>query len=52
MDKVGLSCPVNDRQVNEIVIRLVAMQVIFAGATALYFQNWYRYIQLINATFG
>ncbi|WP_430405135.1 DUF4395 domain-containing protein [Fluviicola sp.] len=41
MDKVGLSCPVNDRQVNEIVIRLVAMQVIFAGATALYFQNWY-----------
>lgn len=40
-DVVGLSCPVNDKQVNEIVIRLVAMQVIFVGATALYFQNGY-----------
>jgi apolipoprotein N-acyltransferase len=41
MEKTGLSCPVNDKQVNEIVIRLVAMQVIFAVVTALYFQNAY-----------
>jgi hypothetical protein len=41
MEKAGLSCPVNDKQVNEIVIRLVAMQVIFVALTALYFQNWY-----------
>ena len=39
MEKTGLSCPVNGRQVNEIVIRLVAMQVIFAVVTALYFQS-------------
>jgi hypothetical protein len=41
MEKTGLSCPVNDKQVNEIVIRLVAMQVIFAVVTALYFQSAY-----------
>lgn len=41
MEKTGLSCPVNGRQVNEIVIRLVAMQVIFVAATALYFQSVY-----------
>lgn len=41
MEKAGLSCPVNDKQVNEIVIRLVAMQVIFATVTALYFQSAY-----------
>lgn len=39
MEKTGLSCPVNDKQVNEIVIRLVAMQVLFIAATALYFQS-------------
>lgn len=41
MEKHGLSCPVNDKQVNEIAIRLVAMQVLFLAATALYFQNVY-----------
>ncbi|WP_343634692.1 DUF4395 domain-containing protein [Fluviicola sp.] len=39
MEKAGLSCPVNDKQVNEFVIRMVAMQVIFIAVTALYFQN-------------
>ena len=39
MEKTGLNCPVNNKQVNEIVIRLVAMQVIFAAVTALYFQS-------------
>lgn len=38
---VGLSCPINDKQVNEIVVRLVGMQVIFVAVTALYFQNPY-----------
>ncbi len=47
MEKVGLSCPVNDKQVNEIVIRLVAMQVLFVGATALYFQNPYIAVLLL-----
>ena len=51
MEKVGISCPVNDRQVNEIVIRLVAMQVIFVAATALYFQNSYIAV-LLFADFG
>jgi hypothetical protein len=46
MEKVGLSCPVNDKQVNEIVIRLVAMEVIFVAVTALYFQNGYIAILL------
>lgn len=46
-DVVGLSCPVNDKQVNEIVIRLVAMQVIFIAATALYFQNSYIAVLLL-----
>lgn len=46
-DVVGLNCPVNDKQVNEIVIRLVAIQVIFIVATALYFQNWYIPILLV-----
>ena len=41
MEKTGLSCPVNGKQVNEIVIRLVAMQVIFIAATALYLQSAY-----------
>ena len=48
---VGLSCPVNDKQVNEIVIRLVAMQVLFIAATALYFQNFYIAI-LLFVDFG
>ena len=51
MEKVGLSCPVNDKQVNDIVIRLVAMQVIFIGATALYFQSWHI-AALLFADFG
>ncbi len=51
MEKVGLSCPVNDKQVNEIVIRLVAMQVIFIGAAALYFQSWHIAV-LLAADFG
>ena len=51
MEKVGIGCPVNDRQVNEIVIRLVAMQVIFVAATALYFQNSYIAV-LLFADFG
>lgn len=38
---VGVSCPVNDKQVNEIVVRMIAMQVVFAGLAALYFQNPY-----------
>lgn len=41
MEKTGLSCPVNDKRVNEIVIRLVAAQVIFVAVTALYFQSAY-----------
>jgi len=51
MEKVGLSCPVNDRQVNEIAVRLVAMQVIFIGAAALYFQSWHIGVLLV-ADFG
>ncbi|MGV3613615.1 MAG: DUF4395 domain-containing protein [Fluviicola sp.] len=51
MEKVGLSCPVNDKQVNEIVVRLVAMQVVFIGATALYFQSW-QISALLVADFG
>ena len=51
MEKVGLSCPVNDKQVNEIVVRLVAMQVIFIAATAIYFQSWHMGVLLV-ADFG
>lgn len=36
---IGANCPVNDKQVNEIVVRLIAMQVVFVGFAALYFQN-------------
>nr|WP_294859988.1 DUF4395 domain-containing protein [uncultured Fluviicola sp.] len=50
-DLVGLSCPVNDKQVNEIVIRVVAMQVILIAATAMYFQNPYLAV-LLFADFG
>lgn len=38
-EEVGISCPVNDRRVNEIVIRMIAMQVVFIGLATLYFQN-------------
>lgn len=38
---IGVSCPINDKQVNEIVIRMIAMQVIFVGFAALYFRNPY-----------
>ncbi|AEA43856.1 DUF4395 domain-containing protein [Fluviicola taffensis] len=38
-EEVGISCPINDKQVNEIVIRTIAMQVIFIGSAALFFQN-------------
>jgi hypothetical protein len=41
MEKTGISCPVNDKQVNEITIRLVAMQVIFLGGAAIWFQSPY-----------
>lgn len=51
MEKVSLSCPVNDKQVNEIVVRLVAMQVIFIAATAIYFQSWHIAVLLV-ADFG
>ncbi|MDF3027954.1 MAG: CDP-alcohol phosphatidyltransferase [Fluviicola sp.] len=47
MEKEGSSCPVNDKQVNEIVIRLIAMQVIFITATALYFQIPYITMLLV-----
>lgn len=38
---IGASCPINEKQVNEIVIRMIAMQVVFVGLAALYFQNPY-----------
>ncbi|MNK08336.1 hypothetical protein D3C87_262690 [compost metagenome] len=41
MEQAGASCPVNGKQVNEIVIRMIAMQVIFIVLAALYFQNAY-----------
>jgi predicted secreted protein len=47
MENEGTSCPVNDKQVNEIAIRLVAMQVIFITATALYFQTPYIAVLLV-----
>lgn len=51
MEKAGISCPVNDKQVNEIVVRLIAMQVIFIGSAALYFQSWHI-AGLLFADFG
>lgn len=51
MEKVGLSCPVNSKQVNEIVIRLVALQVVFLAAIAMIFQNQYLAFVLL-ADFG
>lgn len=41
MERPGASCPVNGKQVNEIVIRMIAMQVIFIVLAALYLQNAY-----------
>lgn len=38
---IGASCLINEKQVNEIVIRMIAMQVVFVGLAALYFQNPY-----------
>ena len=41
MERAGASCPVNGKQVNEIVIRMIAMHVVFSILAALYFQNAY-----------
>lgn len=41
MERAGVSCPVNGKPVNEIVVRMIAMQVIFIVLTALYLQNAY-----------
>jgi hypothetical protein len=38
-EEVGISCPVNYKQVNEIAIRMIAMQVLFIGSAALFFQS-------------
>lgn len=39
MEKVGANCPINGKQVNEIVVRMIAMQVVFLVFTAWWFQN-------------
>ncbi|MNJ83106.1 hypothetical protein D3C87_05200 [compost metagenome] len=48
---IGASCPINEKQVNEIVIRMIAMEVVFIGLVALYFQNPYI-AGLLFADFG